>query len=145
MIYVIYEQYKNKYYEAQQRYNEILNEKEVIFAITQPKATNYEKERVSGGTPLNTFDEYLILKDKQQIDQRLYEVKSILEDRSRLLKLKEQELKASTNIQDKIYTYRYINKMKIHKICRLVGYSEAQVYRILKTIKNNLNNDLWLK
>lgn len=145
MIYEQYNEYKNKYYEAQQKYNEILNEKETIFAITQPKSTTYDKERVTGGSPSNSFDDYLVLKEEQQIDQRLEVIKSILEDRAKLLKLKEEELRHSTNIQDRIYTYRYLDKMKIHKICRLAGYSEAQVYRILKTIKNNLKNDLWLK
>lgn len=145
MLYEQYNEYKIKYYEVQQKYNEILNEKEKIFAITQPKSTKYDKERVKGGSPSNSFDDYLVLKEEQQIDQRLEEIKSILSDRERLLKLKEDELRHSTNIQDKIYTYRYIDKMKIEKICRLVGYREAQVYRILKTIRNNLKYDLWIK
>lgn len=138
MIYITFEKYKNNYYETLNQYNEILNEKEHLFLKTQPKSTKYDKERVSGGVSSNTFDDYLIEKERKQIDHRLEEVKSILDDRERLLKLKEEELKASTNIQDKIYKYRYIDKMKVHKICRLVGYSEAQVYRVLRNIKNNL-------
>ena len=138
MIYITYNEYKNKYYETQQRYNEILSEKEKLFAITQPKATTFDKERVTGGITSSSFDDYLILKDRSQLDQRLKEVKSILDDRERLLKLKEQELRNSTNIADKIYRYKYIDKMKIDKITLRVGYSRAQVFRVLKNIKNNL-------
>lgn len=138
MIYIIYEKYKKYYYDTQNRYNEILTEKERLFSITQPKATDYGKEKASGGKPSNPFDEYLIQKEKKQIDARLKEVKSLLEDRERLLRLKRDELRASNNIHDKIYRYRYIDKMRVQKIVKLVGYSEAQVYRILKVIKNNI-------
>lgn len=138
MLYVTYEQFKVKYYETQKQYNEILNEKEQLFLKTQPKATKFDKERVTGGVSTNTFDEYLIEKEKKQIDERLEEVKIILEDRKKLLELKREELKASNNIQDKIYYYRYIDKMRVEKIGRLVGYGEAQVYRILRIIKNNM-------
>lgn len=138
MLYVTYEQFKIRYYETQRQYNEILNEKEQLFLKTQPKATKFDKERVNGGVSTNTFDEYLIEKEKKQIDERLEEVKTILEDRKHLLELKKDELKHSTNIQDKIYYYRYIDKMTIEKIGRLVGYSRPQLYRILRTIKNNI-------
>ena len=138
MIYVIYEEYKNKYYETQKEYDIILNEKEKLFMITQPSAVKFDKEIVSGGTTDNTFERYLILKEEKKVDQRLDEIKSILDDRERLLKLKEQELRESTNIQDKIYKYRYLDKLKVFKIAKLVGYSEPHIYRILKIIKNNL-------
>lgn len=138
MIYTIYEEYKNKYYETQREYDIILTEKEKLFSITQPSAVKFDKEVVSGGVVDNTFERYLILKEEKKIDQRLEEIKSLLDDRERLLKLKEQELKASTNIHDKIYKYRYIDRLKVYKIAKLVGYSEPQIYRILKIIKREI-------
>lgn len=138
MIYTIYEEYKNKYYDTQREYDIILTEKEKLFMLTQPSAVKFDKEPVSGGIVDNMFERYLILKEEKKIDQRLEEIKSILDDRERLLKLKEQELRESTNVQDKIYKYRYIDKLKVYKIAKLVGYSEPQIYRILKIIKNNL-------
>ena len=138
MIYAIYEEYKNKYYETQKEYNNILNEKEKLFMITQPSSSKFDKERVSGGSSDNTFDRYLILKEEKKIEQRLKEIRSILDDRERLLKLKEEELKESTDIKDKIYRYRYIDKLKVYKISKLVGYSEAQVYRFLDEIRRKI-------
>ena len=141
MIYIEYEAYKSKYYDTQKQYNDILNEKEKLFSMTQPKTMKFDGEPVEGGVHKNIFDEYLLLKEQKNIDQRLKEIKAILEDRENLLSLKEEELKNSTNVQDKIYVCRYINRMKVYKISRLVGYSEAQIYRLLKTIKSNINKD----
>lgn len=141
MIYIEYEAYKNKYYETQNRYNDILSEKEKLFSMTQPKGIEYDGEPVEGGVYKNVFDEYLMLKEKKNIDQRLEEIRLILADREKLLQIKEDELKNSNNIHDKIYKYRYLDKMKIFKISRLIGYSEPQIYRILKDIKNNINKD----
>ena len=138
MIYEIYEEYKNKYYDTQNEYEKVLTEKEKLFMMTQPSSVKFDKEVVSGGITDNTFEKYLILKEEKKIDQRLEEIKSILDDREKLLKLKEQELRASTSVQDKIYKYRYLDKLKVFKIAKLVGYSEPQIYRILKNIRNNL-------
>ena len=67
-IYVTYEEYKNQYYEVQKLYNKILEEKEKLFAKTQPRATIFNKTNVEGGKINNSFDEYLIAKEKKQID-----------------------------------------------------------------------------
>lgn len=138
MLYIEYEEYKNKYYEVQRKYNDILNEKEELFAKTQPKATQITGDKTAGGKHENIFDEYLIQKEKKNIDRRLEEVKSILEDRERLVKLKEQELRASTNSYDKIYRCRYIDKLTIEKTARISNYSRSQVFNILKIIRKNI-------
>lgn len=138
MLYIEYEIYKNKYYEVQRKYNEILNEKEELFARTQPKATKITGEKTTGGKHTNTFDDYLIQKEKKNIDQRLEEVKSILDDRERLVKLKEQEIRASNNSYDKIYRCRYIDRLTIEKTCRISNYSRSQVFNILREIRKSI-------
>ena len=138
MLYIEYEEYKNKYYEVQRKYNDILNEKEELFARTQPKAIKITGDKTTGGKITNAFDDYLIQKEKKNIDKRLEEVKSILDDRERLVKLKEQELRASNNSHDKIYRYRYIDRLSIEKTARLSCYSRSQVFNILNKIKKNI-------
>lgn len=138
MLYEEYHEYKLRYYEVQKKYNEILNEKEKLFARTQPKATKITGDKTAGGKRVNNFDEYLIQKEKKNIDQRLEEVKSILNDRERLLKLKEQELRASNNPYDKIYRCRYIDRLTIEKTARISNYSRASVFNILKKIKKSI-------
>lgn len=138
MVYIEYEKYKTKYYESQSNFNDILDEQEKLFAKTQPKATIYDKEKVKGGKPVNTFESYVIVKQKKKIDERLKEAKSILEDRAILLKAKEEELKASKNWYDVIYTYYYIENYSERKIENKIPYSKSQIHRILEKIKKNI-------
>lgn len=137
-VYIVYEDFKNKYLDTQKKYDEILKEKEELFQRTQPKAINYEKEKISTGHRYNAFDEYLTAKERAKIDERLAEIKSILNDRERLLYLKGQELKGSKNHVDQIYKMRYIDCSNIRKIARTSCYSESQVYRILEKIRKKI-------
>lgn len=137
-IYITYEEYKNRYYAVQTQYNRILAEKEKLFAETQPKAMNLDKVVVDGGKRSNAFDNYLLIKERKQIDKRLAEVKSILADRKSLLESKEVELKNSKEWIDKLYIYKYIENLSIKKILHLIPYEEAQIYRMLKEIKDNI-------
>lgn len=135
-VYVDYEYLKQKYHDAQKEFDKILQEKEELFAKTQPHSAKWDKEGDSGlGSCYNPFDEYLIAKDKKRIDDRLFEIKNILEDRGILLKAKEQELRCSKNNIDQIYRMRFLEQMHITKIALIIHYSESQVYRILKKIK----------
>ena len=140
MLYIEYEIYKSKYKETQQIYDEILTEKERIFQKTQGKAIRYDIERVSGGEYSNVLDNYIIEKDEKRIDQRLDEVKSLLNDRERLLSLKEQELRNSKILYDKIYRMSYLDHIKPYKISEYIGYSKSQIYRILEKIERNIKN-----
>lgn len=139
MIYKEYEEYKNRCYIAQNELDKILNEKEKLFLRTQPKSTDYSKDRVSGGKPENTFDAYIIEKEEKQIDERLKEAKSILEDRTLLLKLKEEELRSSKDWIDIIYVFYYIEKISIRKIENRIPFSRSEICRKLKKIEKNIN------
>lgn len=137
-VFIDYEIYKSKYFEIQVKYNEILTEKENLFTKTQPNALRYDKVAVQGGTYANGFDEYLIAKDREQIDERLAEARQLLEDRERLLKLKEKELRASKDRLDLIYCMRYVDNKRPYAIARSLNYSESQIYRILDKIQKEI-------
>lgn len=139
MIYITHAEYKNKYYAAQKEYDKILSEKEELFVKTQPKATEYDKEKVSGGSPSNSFDNYLIIKEKKQLDERLEEARSILEDREKLFKLKEEELRHSKDWLDIIYTYYFLEKLSIRKIEKKIPFSSTEIFRKIKIIRKNIN------
>ena len=138
MLYAEYEELKRQYKETQRQYNEIINEKEMLFQITQPQAVTTDKEKVSGGSPENKFDQYLILKEQKRIDERIGEAKSILKERDEQLRIKREELRRSKHPLDMVYRMRYIDRLKITKIATHMGYSEAQIYRILKKIRIDL-------
>ena len=138
MVYLEYEAFKVKYLQTLERYNEILSEKEELFNRTQPKSVRYDKERVAGGDPSNAFDEYLIKKEEKRIDDRLMEVKSLVDDRKQLLNVKEQELRVSKDTYDKVYRMRFLDRLKVRTIASMLRYSEAQIYRMLHTISETL-------
>ncbi len=141
MLYIQYHEFKNKYNNAQKDYDDILSEKERLFARTQPQATVYDKEKVNGGNPSNAFDEYLVEKEKKNIDSRLEEARSILEDRKRLLADKEEELRKSKDWYDKAYIYKYIDRLKVREIKYKMPYCRSQIYEILGKIQKNISSD----
>ena len=64
MLYMVYERFKADFLEAQEVYKQILDKKDELFNMTQPKSTRYDKERVSGGENVNSFEKYMILKER---------------------------------------------------------------------------------
>lgn len=136
MVFMEYEQYKIKYQEIQKIYNNILEEQERLFTKTQPNAIRYDKENVMGGMVVNGLDEYLIEKDKKQIDKRLKEARQLSEDRGRLLKLKEKELRESGCKLDIVYVAKYVDGIHPNEIAKSLNYSKSQVYRMLNQIKS---------
>ena len=140
MLYVEYNAIREKYSDAQRAYDELIDEKETMFARTQPQAIRYDKERVTGSSGNNAFEEYVIAKERSRIDERIAEQKTILEDRKRLIELKERELRASKEWYDRIYCYYYLDRLSLSKIENRIPYSRVQIWRILKKIKSNLEN-----
>ena len=107
--------------------------------MTQPGAIRYDKERLSGGKFRNVFEEYLIAKEESQIEERIEEQKQILEQRRQVKELMERELRASKDWFDKIYCYRYIDRLSIRQIEKRVPYSRSQIGRYLEKIRQILN------
>lgn len=138
MLYVEYHQLKTKYVLVQSQYDAILTEQEELFARTQPTAVDFEKERVTGTNTSNPFDAYLIAKEQKRIDERLEEVKGILDDRKELLDMKERELRASKDWYDIIFKYYYLDNLSITKIENRIPYSRVQIWRKLNVIKDNI-------
>lgn len=141
MVYIEYEELKIKYLNAQKGVDQIITEMERLFDKTQPKSADLEKDRVSGGSYENAFDIYLIEKERKNIDGRLAEAKAIMDERQKLLRLKEGELRDSKEIIDRLYVYRYLDRMKVKRIPGRVGYSRPQVYRMLSEIRRNMQHE----
>lgn len=135
-VFASYAELKNKYLDAQRKFDEILKEKEALFAKTQPKSPKLDK--IGSCEYHNTFDEYLINKERYKIDERLAEIKLILEDRERLLSLKKHELYGSKNSVDKVYKMKYLEQHDVPYIGNTLHFSRTQVYRILDVIKKAL-------
>lgn len=141
MIYKDYEKYKEAYYKSQERFHDVLNEKERLFSKTQPQSTDYNKDKSSGGKPSNTFDNYLISVQEKDLDNKLNKRKKIMMQRKLLLELKEEELRKSKNIYDRAYVCRYLDNKPVKQIGRELAYCKTQVYEMLKNIEKNVKTD----
>lgn len=135
MIYIEYEQYRCKYLDLQEQFNHFLTEKERILTKTLPNAIRYDKDKTSSSLDGNPLEDYVIELEESKVDESLDRIRQLLEDRERLLHLKEKELRMSQDAYDRIYRMKYLDCMGINKIAKIMHYSRSQVYRILENIK----------
>lgn len=135
MVFIEYEKLKKQYAYMQSICDQILTEKEKYFTQTQPKAIRYDKLNVEGGMMDNGFDDYLEDCERAKIDKRLNEAITILQARAQLVRIKEEELRASKDILDLIYVMHFLDGAKVHTIAIALSYSDSQVYRHIDKIK----------
>ena len=63
MLYVDYEKMWEVIRKQEQEMFELINQREEIFNITQPKATTFDKEKVDGFNPSNINEKYIAKKE----------------------------------------------------------------------------------
>lgn len=131
MIYLEFEKYRDKFLSVQQIFNNVLIEQEQLFTRTQPNAIRYDKEKVSGGGGGNMLENYVISLEDRQIHEKLSMLRQLLDDREKLLRQKESELRQSTNKYDKIYVLKYLDGYSISRVADKLNYSKSQIYRML--------------
>lgn len=134
-----------QYREAAQKVENVLNDYEIISAKVQPKSSLAEHERefspvvvAAFGQSINKSEEYVIAMEQHRIEERLYSAKLILQERTELLKLKEEEIRKSKDIYNMVYTAKWIDGLKPDAIVKQTGYSRSQVYNILGHLTKQL-------
>lgn len=145
-LYLEHRKYYISYLDAQKRYEDILNEYDILLQRVQPKNALAEHEREysnetvlpASGTKVNKAEEYAIAMEQKQIRKRLDDAKYILQERFDLLDLKEQELRKSRDIYNLIYTFKWVDGLKADAIVERTGYSRSQVYNILRHLNKQL-------
>ena len=140
MIFLEYEKFKQKYFDAQKKFDEILQEKEELFTKTQPQSPNWDKIGQPSNQVVSKFDNYVCAKESYKIDERLREIKTILADRKKLLELKSKELDESNEKVDKFYKMRFIELLTMKQISRKLNYEKSQTYRLRSEVIKILNS-----
>lgn len=135
MIYLEYEATKQRYGEIKAKFESVLREKEELFTRTLPSAIKYDKDQVQVSRNENSLEEYMIQCEQKHIEERLASLRQLLDDWSRLVMLKEIELRKSPCIEDKIYTFRFLDGMSMKQIGKILNYSKSQVYRLVKELR----------
>ena len=138
-LYLIHRKYYLSFLKAQNNLEAILNEQEMLLQKVEPKSSLAEHEReflpgnpAKGGSTLSRkAEEYAIEVERRRIKERLAEAREILSDRKLLLDIKEEELRKSKDIYNRVYTCKWVDGMKAQAIIDETGYSRSQVYNII--------------
>jgi DNA-directed RNA polymerase specialized sigma subunit len=103
-----YEHYKERYKDIQKRFDEALDRQEEMI-------------------------------NKSMVDVKILSeiesLRALLQDRDRLRKSAEDDLRRSKDVEDVIYVMRYIDGLNPDIIADHLGYSRSQVYRILQNME----------
>ena len=140
MIYVEYAMLVAAQKRTIQMYEEVLEEQERLFALTQPQGVDYGGDRVQSSPTSTSIDRYVEAKERAGIDRRKAELSQVMQEREILLQLKKNELYASQNREDRIYRMRILERMKVPEIARKAHYSRQQIYRILRQIGERIKD-----
>ena len=130
MIYEEYEAIWSKIRKIEKELFELINKRDELFNMTQPKSSKFDKEIVDGKNPINSMEQYVI--QKEFLSEKIVQLNITLDDRYQVLKRKREELRLSKNLYDRIYYYYFIERLTIYKIGYLTNYSQSQIYRKFK-------------
>ena len=136
MIYAEYEKMWAMIRKQEKELFELINERDELFTITQPKATTLDKEIVDGSHTGNILESYVI--KQENYTKRIDQLQLSLDDRYQALNRKKKELRLSKNVYDRIYYLKYVEKLSTFKIGKMAGYDRTSVWRYLKKIEKNI-------
>lgn len=138
MIYVDYVILKTAYNESLNKLKEALDKQEEAFTRTLPNAIRYDLQKVMHSpSTTSPLDDYVM--NNEYLEQKIRQAKVILVERKEMLDLKEQELRNSSDLDDKIFLMRYVDGMKVEQIARKLHYSGREsIYYHIRKIKHEI-------
>ena len=141
MVFLEYEREMRKFEKAQEWFDEALNEQERLITKTMPSAIRYDKTNVKVSPDGNVLDDYLIGMEEKKIKRKIAHRRQLLQDRERLLTIKEKELRKSHDKMDMVYVHWKLLGQSPEAISEALHYSKSQVYRMIGGIKSTIRKD----
>lgn len=137
-LFIEYELLKRECKSAKREYDKSLEKKAEYYYSVLPGASDTSKELIKTECTNDKFLNYTIR--IQEIDSEIDVRKNLYGNLSYRLKLKEIELRNSKELLDRIYTYRYLDKLKVKVIGIKIRYGKSQTYDYITKIKNMIEN-----
>lgn len=125
-----------EYKEAKKEFEKALAKKSQLLYSIVPRSANFENELVKGSSS-NKFLNYTI--KMEEIDKEINVRRNLRDVLAYRLKLKEIELKESSELMDKIYLLRYVDRLKVKHITYKLNYSRQRIYQLLNEISERLD------
>jgi len=139
MLYQDYLREKEKYDNAFERYKCLIDEQSRLFNKTLPGGISYEKDKVESSPNSDMMDNYLIEKEKRELDSRINNIQAVVKERRHILDICEKELRRSKEICDIVFVLKVIDKKRTEEIAEVIGYSKNGVYKIQRKLKTYEN------
>ncbi len=138
MVYEEYHDLLKKYKEAENSYYNALDKKsKLLYGIeshaSKPKALIVNSSHDPYDDPMINY-----VAEIKEVDDLINETRNNKDMLEHELKKKELELRASVDVYDRIYVYKWIEHKRVKNYWRLLNYSRAQVYRFIDEIKEKL-------
>lgn len=138
MVYLDYVILRQSYDDSLRRLKELLDKKEEVFTKTLPSAIRYDITRVLHSVNTNSaLDDYVM--DIEAVEQKIRQARVIVYERKEMLDLKEAELRASKDTNDRIFVMRYLDHRKVSEIARKLNYVQETIYKRLNKIDKDTN------
>ena len=135
--YTDYESYLVRYEHIQMQFVRVLLEKEKLLTRTLPCAIRYDKDKVQNTIDDNPLEDYIISVEEKELDVKIARLRRHLDDLGVLMDVKEQELRKSQVLIDRVYVMRYLDGLSVNKICRILHYEKTRIYELLTEISKN--------
>ena len=136
--YLIHRKYYVLYLHAMEELQKLIDERERLFNRVEPKSSVTDRDRVTGGTRVNSVEEYIIAMEQRHVKDRIEEAKAIVKDREEMMLLKEAELRRSKDLYTRIYVMKWIDGYKADRIIQSLDLSRSQVYNIIDYIRKQV-------
>lgn len=133
-----YEVAKRQYDVILEWYQAICDERNELLQRTQPKAVNFEAEKVQSGYRADlSLEEYADEVERRKLNERQRTAEGALDSaRSRVEHLR-HALYASDNLDDVVYVLRKLEHRRLSEIEKRTHYSRGSLKRILKKLSQN--------
>lgn len=137
---MLYEEYFKKYLKLKKVKGEINKlENKKIFLMSMVDVQAIPPKDSIGGT--NTKEDKMLFytAELEQVELDLIKRKDIVKELKKQLREKEEELRESDEELDKVYLYKYIDKLKWYQICPKIGYEKTKTYDLINEVDENLS------
>lgn len=135
--YIDYENYLVRYERIQRAFIGVLLEKEKLLTRTLPCAIRYDKDKVQNTIDDNPLEDYIISVEENELDVKIERLRRHLDDWRVLMDVKEQELRKSQVLIDRVYVMKHLDGLSVNKICRILHYEKTRIYELLTEIAKN--------
>ena len=135
---MIYKEYYKKYYDYKKikiEKDDLENKKVELIGLVEIKSSSSQ----NGGYSTKKEDKFLIYTaELEEVELKILQKNKVLEELKNQLKTKENELRESKDIYDKVFLYKYIDKLKYYQISAKIKYEKSRTYDFINEVDKNV-------